>query len=101
MDQGRRIGGKLLTAVIRGNGLQHPRLGLALAKKNIAHATMRNRIKRQIRESFREHQGKLPGVDIVVFARPDAGKAAAAQLRQALQDLWSKTIQQCAASPCS
>ena len=97
LEQGRRIGGKLLTAVIRDNGLPHPRLGLALAKKNIAHATMRNRIKRQIRESFRQRQAELPAVDIVIFAKPAAGAAPAMQLRAALDELWARTIQKCAA----
>lgn len=52
----------------RPNGMQHSRLGLVIAKKNVRLAVQRNRIKRLLRESFRAQQGS-PGIDIVVLAR--------------------------------
>lgn len=43
------------------------RLGLALSKKMIAKAHDRNRVKRLIRETFRNKE--LPAIDVVVLAR--------------------------------
>ncbi|HNE26573.1 MAG TPA: ribonuclease P protein component, partial [Pseudomonadales bacterium] len=50
------------------------RLGLVIAKKHVRLAVQRNRIKRQLRESFRSHQHALMGLDIVALARPGLGK---------------------------
>ena len=49
------------------------RLGMVIGKKNIPLAVDRNRIKRQIRESFRQFStDNKTGVDVVVLARPGA-----------------------------
>ena len=48
-----------------------PRLGIIVAKKNIARATQRNRIKRIVRESFRSRRVALGAADLVVLARKD------------------------------
>lgn len=41
---------------------QHARMGLAIAKKRIKRAVDRNRIKRLVRESFRQHQADRKSV---------------------------------------
>ena len=56
---------KLFTVLCRDNDAEIARLGLAISKKNCRAATARNRIKRIIRESFREHQAILSGLDVV------------------------------------
>lgn len=56
------------------NELDRPRLGLVVAKKNVSTAVQRNRIKRQIRESFRNSPELLTKLDLVVLARKDADK---------------------------
>ncbi len=55
------------------NGLSHHRLGLVVEKR-FWKAAQRNRIKRRLREWFRLHKHalSLPGLDIVVVARPGA-----------------------------
>lgn len=53
----------------RLNGHTSPRLGLVIAKKNVRLAVERNRVKRIIRENFRQQQSQLEGLDIVVLAR--------------------------------
>ena len=53
------------------------RLGMAVAVKHFGGSVPRNRIRRMIRESFRLHQHELPGVDLVVSARPRARGARA------------------------
>ena len=66
--------------IARPNGLEHARLGLAVGVRAAGNAVNRNRIKRLVRESFRRHQSELPAVDLVVNARPEAGKSANADL---------------------
>lgn len=76
------------------NESQNPRLGLVVAKKNIHTAVQRNRIKRQIRESFRQRMDKASDLDLVVLVRKDADKLSnkqlAKELASLLQDLDSK-----------
>lgn len=64
-----KIANRHWTLLIRPNGLSIPRLGLAVAKKQLQRAVWRNRIKRIARESFRQHKPDLCGYDIVVLGR--------------------------------
>ncbi len=64
-----KISSPQLLMLARPNSLDHPRLGLVIAKKNVRLAVQRNRAKRAIRECFRLQQQQLPAVDIVVLAR--------------------------------
>jgi ribonuclease P protein component len=57
--------------VVRGceNGLEHPRLGLAVSRR-VGSAVTRNRWKRAIREAFRLTRPRIPpGIDLVVTPR--------------------------------
>jgi|SRR5690554_1992361 len=72
------------------------RLGLVVAKKNVRRAVDRNRVKRLIRESFRQHRPELPNLDIVVLVRKEAAQAENGQLLMALDKLWSRLIRQAA-----
>jgi len=74
------------------NKLDHPRLGLAIAKKNIKQAVRRNKIKRAVRESFRLNQHQLGNIDIVVLARRDAASVSSKRLMAVLQKHWQKLI---------
>lgn len=65
----------------------HPRLGLAIAKRLISRAVDRNRVKRLVRESFRLHQPRLPSRDYVVFARQDLRQYPSKQIRHSLDEL--------------
>jgi len=79
-----------LLILARPNGLDHPRLGLVMAKKHVRNATDRNRIKRVARETFRLRQHQLPPVDAIVLARPGAGELDGAALHKLLDKLWRK-----------
>ena len=48
------------------NTMQCPRLGLIVAKRGVAKAHERNRIKRVIRDYFRQQQQELAALDIVI-----------------------------------
>jgi ribonuclease P protein component len=75
-----------------------PRLGLAIAARTIGNAVRRNRIKRLVRESFRQHQHELPALDIVVNARSGARDADNAAIVRSLEKHWRAVIKQCASS---
>ncbi len=65
------------------------RLGILISRQHSARATVRNRIKRCIREAFRLEQGRLGPLDLLVRpplgARP--GAAMQAELRALLAGL--------------
>jgi len=78
------------------NRLTHPRLGMAIAKKQVKSAVNRNRIKRIVRESFRLHRHAIPPLDIVVMARRGAAEKSSAELHRSLRKHWERLIRQCA-----
>lgn len=100
-ERGRRLNERWLAALVLPNEATHPRLGLAVPKKVARRAVDRNRIKRQIRESFRQQQPHLPAVDVVILARGGAVEATAPQLREILDRLWNRVKAQCAPPPSS
>ena len=78
------------------NDFDHPRLGLAIAKKNIKKAVHRNVIKRAVRENFRIQQQRLGNIDIVVLARREAVDAPLELLRKSLEKHWLRLVSRCA-----
>lgn len=70
------------------NEANSKRLGIVIAKKNVAKAVERNRIKRQIRECFRKSHRQLGSVNLVVLARRDTDKLSNSQLTNNLDSLW-------------
>lgn len=85
----------VFTILARKNGLSYARMGLAIAAKHLKHAVERNRVKRQIRESFRLNQIQLTGLDIVILSRIDTVKSNNNNLRKALDKHWLKIIEKC------
>jgi len=66
------------------------RLGLAISKKHCRAATTRNRIKRIVRESFRQHQAALDDLDVVVINQPAASDGSNRQLFDSLDRHWQR-----------
>jgi len=81
---------KLFTVLCRENDAEIARLGLAISKKNCRAATARNRIKRIIRESFRQHQAILSGLDVVVINQPAARNSNNRQIFDSLHGHWQR-----------
>ena len=79
---------KLFTVLYRPNNRDNARLGLAISKKHCRLATQRNRVKRIIRESFRQHHMALAGLDIVVINQPATGAASYRQIFDSLEAHW-------------
>jgi len=70
MTNGRRRSNGVLTLYIAQNDLEYPRLGVSVGKSS-GNAVVRNRIKRLIREAFRQNQHQIPaGFDYVVMVSP-------------------------------
>jgi len=88
-----RFGSSHITVLITPNPDNIPRLGLAIAKKRVKLAVQRNRIKRQIRESFRLNQHQLPYIDMVIMVKSGTDKLENQQIRQQLEKIWRKIIQ--------
>jgi len=75
------------------NLVLNSRLGLAISKKNAKRAVDRNRIKRLIRESFRQNLAMLPAIDLVVMAKPVTKSAENQQIFQSLKQHWNNLAQ--------
>jgi ribonuclease P protein component len=81
---------ELFTVFCRRNDADVARLGLAISKKQCRHATARNRIKRTIRESFRQQQTLLAGLDVVVINRRAAASADNPTMVVSLDRHWQR-----------
>ena len=64
------------------------RLGILISRKHAARATVRNRIKRCIREAFRLEQAGLGAIDVLV--RPPFGARPGARMLVQLRGLFSE-----------
>ena len=84
----------LLLLAISASETASARLGLVIAKKHVRLAVQRNRIKRQLRDSFRHHQHALAGLDIVALARPGLWQLENTQLRTLIEAQWQRLLKQ-------
>lgn len=73
----------------------HPRLGVALTKRHVRKAVERNRIRRQLRESFRQHQNSLDSFDVVILGRAGIDKVTSKELRAVLDSGWESLAKRC------
>lgn len=69
--------------VARVTGSPRPRIGITVSSK-VGNAVERNRVKRWVREAWREIRPELPPVDLVVIARPAAVRMGLDGARRAL-----------------
>jgi ribonuclease P protein component len=68
----KKIKSQYLSLIFRPNELSYPRIGISISKKNIAKATSRNRLRRIVRESFRQKQHLIGNFDIILIAYKNA-----------------------------
>jgi len=100
-DARQRVGQSGLTFVYRPNELGRPRLGLAIAKKQIRRAHERNRIKRIAREAFRVRAQFLPPVDLVLMVRTEVEQLDNCRLREDLDKMLDRVVQRLTADQSS
>jgi ribonuclease P protein component len=87
-QHGQRSGDRLFTVLFHANNLNTPRLGFAISKQKVRLAVGRNRLRRLVRESFRQRATGLPSVDLVVLARDATGTAANSEIVASLNSHW-------------
>jgi len=87
---GRRCASRFFRASIGSPSGDSAALGLAVSRRVSKLAVQRNRLKRQVRESFRQSRPQLPFLDIVVTAKPEAVLADGEALRADLAKLWQR-----------
>lgn len=93
--EGRKSRDALMGVFVAPNALDFARLGIAVSRRVSPRATVRNRIRRQIRETFRHRQHELAGLDIVVVAQPACAEQTTARLRASLERHWNRISLQC------
>ena len=70
LDRGRRLSNGILTLYMAENDCSYPRLGVSVGK-SCGSAVVRNRLKRLLREAFRQNQDKIPaGFDYLLMISP-------------------------------
>ena len=72
------------------NDLGFARLGLAIKKKDVQKAVARNRIRRFVRESFRQEHSTLQGIDVVVLVRKGGDQLSHPAIAETLDSLWKE-----------
>jgi ribonuclease P protein component len=80
------------------NGLPYARLGITVGRRKVRKATARNRLKRWVREAFRQNKVALPvGVDLIVA--PRSAEVTYHQVRASLVALAQASAARLAARP--
>jgi ribonuclease P protein component len=88
--KGRRIHTPHFLIVVRANALDNTRLGITVTKK-VGTAAQRNRIKRVVREVFRQHRRLFPAShDVVFIAKAGATEIDYSSLLSELRRATSK-----------
>jgi ribonuclease P protein component len=90
-----RLGDDCITLLVSRKAAPQPRLGFAIAKKQLKHAVDRNRIKRLLRESFRQRQKDLPNRDVVVMVRNKILGLSNREIFARLDKHWQYMIKRC------
>lgn len=93
------VHGRYFSLYVVRSAISHARLGLAVSKRVSKKAVERNRIKRQIRESFRANQLMLSSaggsVDCVVVSRASGAEQPNRILKKDLDSLWNRANLKC------
>ena len=89
-QRGRSAGNRYLVLYCRPNRLGHNRLGLTVSTK-LGHAVVRNRIRRRLREVYRQSEAELKqGFDLVLVARTACVDASFSALTASFVSLTDK-----------
>ena len=76
------------TVLARTGQMNKARLGVIVSKKNINSAVKRNRAKRIVRESFRQHKEIINSLDVVVICKKPSERMINEKLFERLHKHW-------------
>lgn len=79
-----------LMAFVRANTQEQPRIGMAITKRKVPTAVVRNLIKRQIRENFRTQAFKLENKDIVFIVKKPISGLSNKELKIEINNILKK-----------
>lgn len=85
---GRKSSSRYFALYVKKNNLSYARLGVVVAKRNVRKATLRNLIKRIVRESFRLHSVRQISCDIVVVIYKPYSLLSRQEMRDAIDGKW-------------
>jgi len=86
---GQKISSKNLVLFYLENGLERPRMGMTVTRRT-GGAVQRNRIKRLLREWFRQSRPELPALDLVINAREGIHRMTLEALSRELRDVFRR-----------
>jgi ribonuclease P protein component len=89
--KGKNLGSEFLFLKLRKNDLEISRFGFILSKKISKNATVRNKIKRRLREIIRKELGSIKsGFDIVIVVKPRIVGKDYLEIRVGVEELLRK-----------
>lgn len=85
--QGKSYGNRNLVLYVRKNNLGYTRVGFTVSKK-VGTAVVRNKIKRRLREIFREYEDSIKeGFDLIFIARTNVPDISFKELKSAFHHI--------------
>lgn len=78
-----------ITLLYKPNAFSCARLGFAISKRFAQRAVLRNKIRRIIKESFRQ-QPNLPAYDLVILLNQTCDKQSLDLFHKHIEQLWQK-----------
>ena len=88
-NRGRSAANKYLVLFVLKNRLDYNRLGISISKK-IGKAVVRNKIRRRLKENFRQLEIEKQGYDFVFIARIPSSSAGYQELSCSMSHLIQK-----------